>query len=141
MVICYAIKLEVLLFSVPVITLNAVLMQRFATEVNGIIHLCTHFILRFQERRDQGDEHADMDFKDLKRLSVECEGWIRTAGLLIQDVMGDDFVFQDLSAVKKEKGPDRAVSADSKATGGEVIFILLYQSCKQNLFFLLFILR
>lgn len=72
-----------------------------------------------QERRDQGDEHADMDFKDLKRLSVECEGWIRTAGLLIQDVMGDDFVFQDLSAGKKEKGPDRAVSTDSKATGGE----------------------
>ena len=46
-VICYVINLEVLLFSLPVITLNAVLMQRFAIDVNGIIHLCTHFILRF----------------------------------------------------------------------------------------------
>lgn len=74
-----------------------------------------------------------MDFKDLKRLSVECEGWIRTTGLLIQDVMGDDFVFQDLSAGKKEKGPDRAASTDSKATGGEVIFILVCQSCLRML--------
>ena len=53
--------------------------------------------------------------------------------------MGDDFVFQDLSAGKKEKGPDRAVSTDSKATGGEVISFecvsLVYVYCKQNLFF------
>ncbi|XP_020618075.1 axonemal dynein light chain domain-containing protein 1-like [Orbicella faveolata] len=68
-----------------------------------------------QERRDQGDEHADMDFKDLKRLTVECEGWIRTARLLIQDVMGDDFVFEDASAGVK-KGTDRVGSTDSKTT-------------------------
>ena len=72
-----------------------------------------------QEKRDQGDEHADMDFKDLKRLSVECEGWIRTARLLIQDVMGEDFVFEDVSANTK-KGADRAVSTDSKVTETEV---------------------
>lgn len=71
-----------------------------------------------QEKRDQGDEHADMDFKDLKRLSVECEGWIRTARLLIQDVMGEDFVFEDVSANTK-RGADRAVSTDSKVTETE----------------------
>lgn len=60
-----------------------------------------------------------MDFKDLKRLSVECEGWIRTARLLIQDVMGEDFVFEDVSANTK-KGADRAVSTDSKVTETEV---------------------
>ena len=60
-----------------------------------------------------------MDFKDLKRLSVECEGWIRTAHLLIQDVMGEDFVFEDVSAGSK-KGTDRAVSTDSKTTVAEV---------------------
>lgn len=60
-----------------------------------------------------------MDFKDLKRLSVECEGWIRTARLLIQDVMGEDFVFEDVSANTK-KGVDRAVSTDSKVTETEV---------------------
>lgn len=60
-----------------------------------------------------------MDFKDLKRLTVECEGWIRTARLLIQDVMGEDFVFEDVSASLK-KGTDRAVSADSKTTAIEV---------------------
>lgn len=60
-----------------------------------------------------------MDFKDLKRLSVECEGWIRTARLLIQDVMGEDFVFEDVSANTK-KGADRAVSTDSKVTESEV---------------------
>lgn len=60
-----------------------------------------------------------MDFKDLKRLSVECEGWIRTARLLIQDVMGEDFVFEDVSANTK-KGADRAVSTDSKITETEV---------------------
>lgn len=69
-----------------------------------------------QERRDQGDEHADMDFKDLKRLAVECEGWIRTAGLLIQDVMGDDFVFEDLSVGVKGKESEKEISTDSKAT-------------------------
>ena len=74
-----------------------------------------------QERRDQRDEHADMDFKDLKRLSVECEGWIRTARLLIQDVMGEDFVFEDVSANTKKEA-DRAVSTDSKATETEVTF-------------------
>ena len=62
-----------------------------------------------------------MDFKDLKRLSVECEGWIRTARLLIQDVMGEDFVFEDISAGAK-KGTSRAVSTDSKATETEVKF-------------------
>ena len=61
-----------------------------------------------------------MDFKDLKRLAVECEGWIRTARLLIQDVMGEDFVFEDLSAGAKGKGPDRAHSTDSKTTVAEV---------------------
>ena len=61
-----------------------------------------------------------MDFKDLKRLVVECEGWIRTAHLLIQEVMGDDFVFEDLSAGVKGKGPDKAVSTDSKTTVVEV---------------------
>ena len=60
-----------------------------------------------------------MDFKDLKRLSVECEGWIRTSRLLIQDVMGEDFVFEDVSANMK-KGADRAVSTDSKVTETEV---------------------
>lgn len=60
-----------------------------------------------------------MDFKDLKRLSVECEGWIRTARLLIPDVMGEDFVFEDVSANTK-KGADRAVSTDSKVTETEV---------------------
>lgn len=60
-----------------------------------------------------------MDFKDLKRLSVECEGWIRTARLLIQDVMGEDFVFEDDSANTK-RGADRAVSTDSKVTETEV---------------------
>ena len=60
-----------------------------------------------------------MDFKDLKRLSVECEGWIRTARLLIRDVMGEDFVFEDVSAGLK-KGSDRAVSTDSKTTVVEV---------------------
>lgn len=60
-----------------------------------------------------------MDFKDLKRLSVECEGWIRTARLLIQDVMGEDFVFEDVSANTK-RGADRAVSTDSKVTETEV---------------------
>lgn len=74
-----------------------------------------------QERLDQGDEQADMDFKDLKRLSVECEGWIRTARLLIQDVMGEDFVFEDVSA-NTRKEADRAVSTDSKATETEVTF-------------------
>lgn len=66
-----------------------------------------------------------MDFKDLKRLTVECEGWIRTARLLIQDVMGDDFVFEDASAGVK-KGTDRVGSTDSKTTVVEVriIFIL-----------------
>lgn len=60
-----------------------------------------------------------MDFKDLKRLTVECEGWIRTAYLLIQDVMGEDFVFEDASAGFK-KGTDRAGSTDSKTTVMEV---------------------
>lgn len=60
-----------------------------------------------------------MDFKDLKRLSVECEGWIRTARLLIQDVMGEDFVFEDVSA-NTRRGADRAVSTDSKVTETEV---------------------
>ena len=60
-----------------------------------------------------------MDFKDLKRLTVECGGWIRTAYLLIQDVMGEDFVFEDASAGFK-KGTDRAGSTDSKTTVMEV---------------------
>lgn len=63
-----------------------------------------------------------MDFKDLKRLTVECEGWIRTARLLIQDVMGDDFVFEDASAGVK-KGTDRVGSTDSKTTVVEVRII------------------
>ena len=61
-----------------------------------------------------------MDFKDLKRLSVECEVWIRTACLLIHDVMGEDFVFEDLSSGVKGKGSHTAVSTDSKATVVEV---------------------
>lgn len=61
-----------------------------------------------------------MDFKDLKRLAVECEGWIRTARLLIQDVMGEDFVFEDLPSGVKGKSPDGAVSTDSKVTVAEV---------------------
>ena len=60
-----------------------------------------------------------MDFKDLKRLTVECEGWIRTARLLIQDVMGEDFVFEDVSAGLK-KGSETSVSTDSKTTVVEV---------------------
>lgn len=67
-----------------------------------------------QERRDQGDEHADMDFKDLKRLAVECDGWIRTACLLVQDVMGEDFVFVDQSAGVKGKTSNEAISTETK---------------------------
>ena len=76
--------------------------------------------LYIKERRDQGDEHADMDFKDLKRLTVECEGWIRTARLLIQDVMGDDFVFEDASAALKGKESDIDVATESGVTAAEV---------------------
>lgn len=60
-----------------------------------------------------------MDFKDLKRLTVECECWIRTASLLIQDVTGEDFVFEDASAGFK-KGTDMTGSTDSKTTVIEV---------------------
>lgn len=61
-----------------------------------------------------------MDFKDLKRLAVECDGWIRTACLLVQDVMGEDFVFEDLSAGVKNKGSHEGVSSEAKATAIEV---------------------
>jgi len=78
-----------------------------------------------------------MDFKDLKRLSVECEGWIRTARLLIQDVMGEDFVFEDASAGFK-KGTDKAGSTDSKTTFIEVrmsfqLIFDLFVHCSINL--------
>ena len=66
-----------------------------------------------------------MDFKDLKRLTVECEGWIRTASLLIQDVMGEDFVFEDASAGFK-KGPDMTGSTDSTVIEVSAPFQLIY---------------
>ena len=61
-----------------------------------------------------------MDFKDLKRLAVECDGWIRTACLLVQDVMGEGFVFEDLSAGMKKKGSHEGVSSEAKTTTVEV---------------------
>ena len=76
-----------------------------------------------------------MDFKDLKRLSMECEGWIRTAGLLVQDLMGEDFVFEDGSAGSK-KGADMAVSTDSKTTVVEVtIFLNPYSNLFSNVYY------
>ena len=61
-----------------------------------------------------------MDFKDLKRLAVECDGWIRTACLLVQDVMGEGFVFEDLSAGVKKKGSQEGVPSETKTTAVEV---------------------
>ena len=61
-----------------------------------------------------------MDFKDLKRLAVECDGWIRTACLLVQDVMGEGFVFEDLSSGVKKKGSHDGVSSEAKTTTVEV---------------------
>lgn len=112
---------EILLQAIPEEICNRA--QRLFEELrkfSGLLTKCCSDLVidLMQERRDQRDEHADMDFKDLKRLSVECEGWIRTARLLIQDVMGEDFVFEDVSAnTKKEAG--RAASTDSKATETE----------------------
>ena len=61
-----------------------------------------------------------MDFKDLKRLAVECDGWIRTACLLVQDVMGEDFVFVDQSAGVKGKTSNEAISTETKVAVVEV---------------------
>ena len=52
-VICYAINLGVRSFSLPVYTLNAVLMQRFATEVNSFIHLTCALISYFVFRNGE----------------------------------------------------------------------------------------
>lgn len=36
-----------------------------------------------------------MEYKDLKRINTECEGWIHTAKLLIQEVTGENYIPQD----------------------------------------------
>ncbi|XP_032220070.1 axonemal dynein light chain domain-containing protein 1 [Nematostella vectensis] len=72
-----------------------------------------------QERRDQGDEHADMEFKDLKRLTSECEGWVRTAELLTREVMGEDYEEPPVETTIPSKAKPVAPSqgGDTPATG------------------------
>ncbi|XP_067017246.1 axonemal dynein light chain domain-containing protein 1-like isoform X2 [Acropora muricata] len=110
---------EILLQAVPEEICNRA-QQLFAQlrEFSFVLtNCCSDLVIDLmQERRDQGDEHADMDFKDLKRLAVECDGWIRTACLLVQDVMGEGFVFEDLSAGVKKKGSQEGVPSEAKTT-------------------------
>ena len=79
-------------------------------------------LLSFLLFLNTGDELADMDFKELKRLRVEGEGWIRTAELLRLEVVGEDFVIEQKppetgKEVKKESHDFLDVSA---ATSTEV---------------------
>lgn len=41
-----------------------------------------------------------MEYKDLKRINTECEGWVHTAKLLIQEVTGEDYIPEE-----KQKEP------------------------------------
>jgi hypothetical protein len=46
-----------------------------------------------------------MEFKDLKRLTTEFEGWIYTAKLLIEEVTGEDYADEE-NPNKTNKGKD-----------------------------------
>lgn len=65
-------------------------------------------------RKDEGDEHAEMEYKDLKRINNEFESWIRTAKLLIQEVTGEDYIPQDKPDNKTKKKQQTKTDEDSE---------------------------
>ena len=38
------------------------------------------------EKKDRYEDDAEVEYNDLKRTEKECEGWIRTSGLLVKQV-------------------------------------------------------
>ncbi|XP_052221948.1 axonemal dynein light chain domain-containing protein 1-like isoform X3 [Dreissena polymorpha] len=81
---------QLLLFSSKVVLLST---SRIDNEVQGVQRgtICCNGIVmeNTQRRRDQMEENADHELKDLKRLKNECDDWIKTSKLLCSHLMGE----------------------------------------------------
>lgn len=55
-----------------------------------IKNCCSSFVSESMlEKKNRYEEDAEVEYNDLKRLSTECEGWIRTSVLLVKQVLGE----------------------------------------------------
>ena len=85
-------------------------LRKFSTTLTKC---CSDLVIDLmQEKRDAGDEHAELDFKDLGRVSVECDGWIRTATLLTREALGDEVLAEE-SAASAQKSRSRVDDDDA----------------------------
>ncbi|PVD21951.1 hypothetical protein C0Q70_17754 [Pomacea canaliculata] len=57
---------------------------------NSIIMCCNRIVIEnTQMRQDKMEENADYELKDLQRLKMECDEWIRTAQILMSQLTGE----------------------------------------------------
>jgi len=65
-----------------------------------IIKCCNDIVLELVANKAKEAEHSsgDNEYKDLKRLETECEEWIKTANMLIQEAGGESDIPPEVSS-------------------------------------------
>ncbi|XP_065068274.1 axonemal dynein light chain domain-containing protein 1-like isoform X3 [Rhopilema esculentum] len=88
------------------------LLFRLLRQLSGNLYTCCNGIVNndFQRRHDIGTEMAEVEAKDLKKLKSECDGWIKTAILLVEEFSGD--------VIQEEKIEDESENGKSVEESG-----------------------
>ncbi|XP_033732804.1 axonemal dynein light chain domain-containing protein 1-like isoform X2 [Pecten maximus] len=85
-----------LLGSAPLSDLHAkikTLFEQLEMFTNYVALCCSGIVMdNTQVRRDNMEENADHELKDLQRLRHECEDWIKTAKLLTSQLLGESVI-------------------------------------------------
>ncbi|XP_078605454.1 axonemal dynein light chain domain-containing protein 1-like isoform X2 [Branchiostoma floridae x Branchiostoma japonicum] len=87
------------------------LFDKLAKFSKYIVQCCQGIVMDLmQEKVDAGEEDADHEFRELKRVKSESQEWIRTAKLLLNELLGEEseFKFENLE-LPKEEGPGGSV--------------------------------
>ena len=58
-----------------------------------------------------------MEYKDLKRINNEFEGWIYTAKLLIHEVAGEDYIPDEKDPTTKKTETKKDEEGEARSTG------------------------
>ncbi|XP_070532396.1 axonemal dynein light chain domain-containing protein 1-like isoform X2 [Ptychodera flava] len=90
------------------------LFERLTNFTNYISGCCNGIVSEeMQRRQEQGMDDAEHEYRDLKKLKVECGEWIHTATLLLEELIGGAAV---VGLYKPVLQVESAMSASDKKT-------------------------
>eukprot|EP00794_Sanderia_malayensis_P016078 gene16078-17701_t len=87
------------------------------TSLTDSLYNCCNGIVS-KDQNANGDDMAELEAKDLKKMKTECQDWIKTAVILIKEISGEKISEEELSDLQSDDKED-ARKSQKQADGDE----------------------